>query len=61
MSCTGTYPVTNVYKNGTIKIQSELIYEKINIHRITPFNKDPIKYDLKGKWHTLEYEFKDNT
>jgi hypothetical protein len=34
--CTGPYPVTNLYKNSTIKIQKEIVSERFNIHRITP-------------------------
>jgi hypothetical protein len=39
--CTGPYPVTNVYKNGTIRIRKEIVSERVNIHRITPFNQKP--------------------
>jgi hypothetical protein len=48
---TGTYPVTNVYKNGTIRIQKGMVSERVNTRRITPFNsiKSPTKYDLGGK------------
>jgi hypothetical protein len=38
---TGPYPVTNVYKNGTIRIQKEIVSESVNISRITPFNQNP--------------------
>jgi hypothetical protein len=38
---TGTYPVTNVYKNGTIRIQKGIVSERVNIRRITPFNPKP--------------------
>jgi hypothetical protein len=41
---TGPYPVTNVYKNGTIRIQKRqkgILSERVNIHRITPFNQKP--------------------
>jgi hypothetical protein len=41
---TGPYPVTNVYKNGTIRIQKgkkELYQKRVNICRITPFNQKP--------------------
>jgi phosphopantothenoylcysteine synthetase/decarboxylase len=41
---TGTYPVTNVYKNGTIRIQkgkTGTVSERVNIRRITPFNQKP--------------------
>jgi hypothetical protein len=57
---TESYPVTNVYKNGTIRIQKGMVSERVNILRITPFNsiKRPIKYNLGGKWHTIEYESK---
>jgi hypothetical protein len=37
--CTGPYPVTNVYKNGTIRIQKGNVSERVNIRRITPFNQ----------------------
>jgi hypothetical protein len=50
--CTGPYPVTNVYKDGTIRIQKgkREFYQKESrsvesLHSI----KDPIKYDLGGK------------
>jgi hypothetical protein len=46
--CTGPYPVTSVYKNGTIRIQKykKELYQKASIsvesfHRITPFNQKP--------------------
>jgi sporulation protein YlmC with PRC-barrel domain len=35
---TGPYPVTNVYKNGTIRIQKGIVSGRVNIRRITPFN-----------------------
>jgi hypothetical protein len=38
---TGPYPVTNVYKNGTIRIQKGIVSERVNIRRITPFNHKP--------------------
>jgi hypothetical protein len=38
--CTGPYPVTNVYKNGTISIQKGIVSERVNIRRITRFNQD---------------------
>jgi hypothetical protein len=38
---TGPYPVTNVYKNVTIRIQKEIV----SLHSI----KIPIKYDLGGE------------
>jgi hypothetical protein len=38
---TGRYPVTNVYKNGTIRIQKGIVSERVNIRRITPFNQKP--------------------
>jgi hypothetical protein len=39
--CTGPYPVTNVYNNGTIRIQKGIVSERVNIRRITPFNPKP--------------------
>jgi hypothetical protein len=39
--CTGQYPVTNVYKNGTIRMQKGIVSERVNIRRITPFNPKP--------------------
>jgi hypothetical protein len=39
--CTGPYPVTNVYKNGTIRIQRGIVSERANIRRIAPFNQTP--------------------
>jgi hypothetical protein len=39
---TGPYPVTNIQKNGTIRIQkgkTGIVSERLNIHRITPFNQ----------------------
>jgi hypothetical protein len=50
--CTGPYPVTNVYKNGTIRIQkgqNRLLSKRLNTFRITRFNKDSIKYDRESK------------
>jgi hypothetical protein len=41
---TGPYPVTNVYKNGRIRIhkgKKVIVSERVNIHRITPFNQKP--------------------
>jgi hypothetical protein len=39
---TGPYPVTNVYKNGTIRIPKKgIVSERVNICRITPFNQKP--------------------
>jgi hypothetical protein len=38
---TGPYPVTNVYNNGTIRIQKGIVSERVNIRRITPFNPKP--------------------
>jgi hypothetical protein len=51
---TGPYPVTNVYENGTIRIQkvkNGILSERVNIRRITPFNsiKIPIKCNLGGE------------
>jgi hypothetical protein len=39
--CTGPYPVTNVYKNVTIRIQKGIVSERVNIRRITPFKQKP--------------------
>jgi hypothetical protein len=39
--CTGPYSVTNVYKNGTIRIKKGIVSERVNIRRITPFNQKP--------------------
>jgi hypothetical protein len=47
--CTGTYTVTKSYKNGAIRIEKVIVSERVNIRRITPFNYDPIKYDLGGE------------
>jgi hypothetical protein len=38
---TGPYHVTNIYKNGTIRIQKGIVSERVNIRRITPFNQKP--------------------
>jgi hypothetical protein len=38
---TGPYPVMNVYKNVTIRIQKGIVSERANIRRITPFNPKP--------------------
>jgi hypothetical protein len=38
---TGPYPITNAYKNGTIRIQKGIVSERVNIRRITPFNPKP--------------------
>jgi hypothetical protein len=38
---TGPYPVTNVSKNSTIRIQKGIVSERVNIRRITPFNPKP--------------------
>jgi hypothetical protein len=49
---TGPYPVTNVYKNGTIRIQKgkKELYQKerISIESLHSI-KSPIKYDLGGE------------
>jgi hypothetical protein len=37
----GPYPVTNVYKNGTIGIHKGIVSERVNIRRVTPFNPKP--------------------
>ena len=34
---TGPYPVTNVYKNGIIRIRKGIVSERVNIRRISPF------------------------
>ena len=34
---TGPYPVTKVYKNGTIQIQRGIVSERVNIRQICPF------------------------
>jgi hypothetical protein len=49
-SRTGPYLVTDVYKNGKIRIQNgkKDVSERGNIRRITPFNQKPIKNDLGG-------------
>jgi hypothetical protein len=42
--CTGPYPVTNVYKNGKIRIEKDkkgIVSERVNIRRITLFNPKP--------------------
>jgi hypothetical protein len=61
---TGTYPVINLNKNGTIKLQ-ELKKELYQIVWITVQSlhsiKIPIKYDHGGKRHNLRHESKDNT
>jgi hypothetical protein len=45
--CTGPYPVTNLYKNGTIRIQKVIVSEIVNItstflkkkkHEAIPYN-----------------------
>jgi hypothetical protein len=50
---TGPYPVTNVYKNGTIRIQKdkEKLHqrERMNIRRITPFYQKPNSVFSWGK------------
>jgi hypothetical protein len=51
-------PVTNVYKNSTIRIQKGMVSERVNIRKITPFNQTPFKHDLGDKFHTIEYELK---
>jgi hypothetical protein len=38
---TGPYPVTKVYNNGKIQIQKGIVSERVNIRRISPFNKIP--------------------
>jgi hypothetical protein len=38
---TGPYLGTNVYKNGTIRIQKRIVSERVNILRITPCNQNP--------------------
>jgi hypothetical protein len=58
---TEPYPVTNVYKNGTIRIQKgkRELYQKewISVESLHSI-KSPIKYDIGGDWHTIEYELK---
>jgi hypothetical protein len=39
--CTRSYPVTNVYKCGTIRIQKGVLSKRVNICRIIPFSKCP--------------------
>jgi hypothetical protein len=42
--CTRPYPVTNVYKNGAIRIRKGkkiILSERVNILRINPFNPKP--------------------
>jgi transposase InsO family protein len=34
---TGPYPVTKVYSNGTIQIQKGIVSERVNTHRVYPF------------------------
>jgi hypothetical protein len=34
---TGPYPVTKMYKNGTIHIQRGIVSERVNIRQIYPF------------------------
>jgi hypothetical protein len=41
MPRTGPYPVTNLYKNYTIRVQQGIVSERVNIRRITPFNPKP--------------------
>ena len=36
---TGPYPITQVYNNGTVQIQKGIVSERVNIRRISPFNK----------------------
>ena len=36
-TCSGPYPVTKAYKNGTIRIQKGIVSERVNIRRISPF------------------------
>jgi hypothetical protein len=38
---TPPYPVTNVYKNGIIRIQKGIVSERVIIRRINPFNQKP--------------------
>jgi hypothetical protein len=38
---TGPYPVTKVFKNGTIQIQEGVVSERVNIRRICPFQATP--------------------
>jgi hypothetical protein len=37
----GSYHVTNMYKNGTIRIQKGILSERVNIRRISKFKQDP--------------------
>jgi hypothetical protein len=39
--CTGPYPITKVYKNGTIQIQKGIVAEKVKLRRISPFQATP--------------------
>jgi hypothetical protein len=46
---TGPHPVTNVYKNGTIRIQKGIVSEDgISVESLHTI-KIPIKYDLGGE------------
>jgi hypothetical protein len=39
-------------------MQREIVSERVNIRRITPFNQTHTKYDLGGECHTLYSELK---
>jgi hypothetical protein len=42
LPCTGgLYPVSNLSKNGKIKIQIFILSQRVNIRGIAPLNKDP--------------------
>ena len=32
----GPYPITEVYTNGTVRIQKGIVNERVNIRRLTP-------------------------
>jgi hypothetical protein len=56
---TGPYPVMNLYRNCTIRIQKgkKEWYQKewISVESLHSI-KSPIKYYLGGEWHTIEYD-----
>ena len=37
----GPFPITQVFTNGTVQIQRDLVNERINIRRLTPHFGEP--------------------
>jgi hypothetical protein len=44
--CTRPYNEVSLYENGKIRIKNGIVSEIMNIRRISPLKKTPMKYDL---------------